>query len=92
MCNGACILSSKIVQNNFPIQCNLGVIAYTQQCAEGVQMNWSLFLLNQLTKNAVVAQDREQPFSYSWLLILISLVAWMEPENYQPMFIEAVKV
>ena len=54
-------------------------------------MNWSLFLLNHLLNNALGAQSRH-PFSYSWLLILISLVAWMEPKDYQPMTIEAVKV
>ena len=55
-------------------------------------MNWSLFLLNQLTEDAVAVQDGECPFTYSWLLILIALVAWMEPEDYQRMDVEAVKV
>ena len=55
-------------------------------------MNWSLFLLNQLTEDVVVAQFGERSFSYSWLLILIALVAWMEPEDYQPMLVEVVKV
>ena len=54
-------------------------------------MNWSLFLLNQLLVDALVAQSR-RPFSYSWLLILISLVAWMEPKDYHPMMVEATKV
>ena len=54
-------------------------------------MNWSLFLLNQLLIDALTAQ-RGHPFSYSWLLILITLVAWMEPEDYQPMAVEEVKV
>ena len=43
------ILASKIVHKNHPIQCTLGVIMCGQQCAERVQMKWSLFLLNQLT-------------------------------------------
>ena len=55
-------------------------------------MNWSLILFNQLTKDAVVVQTRERPFTYSWLLILIALVAWMDPEDYQCMDVEAVKV
>ena len=54
-------------------------------------MNWSLFLLNQLLSDALTAQ-RGHPFSYSWLLILIALVAWMELEDYQPMMVEATKV
>ena len=54
-------------------------------------MNWSLFLLNQLLDNALTAQVG-WPFSYSWLLILIALVGWMEPEDYKPMEVDAVKV
>ena len=54
-------------------------------------MNWSLFLLNQFLKDALAAQNW-RPFSYSFLLILITLVAWMEPEDYQLMVVEEVKV
>ena len=89
---GAQILASKIVRKNRPIQCNLGVIACVQHCVEGVQMNWSLFLLNQLTKDVVAFQDGERPFTYNLLLMLIALLAWMDPEDYQHMDVEAVKV
>ena len=54
-------------------------------------MNWYFFLLNQFLEDALAAQTG-QPFSYSWLLILISLIAWMEPEDYQPMVVDAAKV
>ena len=54
-------------------------------------MNWSLFSLNQLLKDVLISQDGKS-FSYSWLLILIALVAWMELEDYQPMEVDAVKV
>ena len=54
-------------------------------------MNWSLFLLNQLLEDSLAAQDGRS-FSYSWLLILIALVTWMELEDYQPMEVDAVKV
>ena len=54
-------------------------------------MNWYLFLLNQLLEYGVVAQAGWS-FSYSWLLILIALVSWMEPEDYQSMTIDAAKV
>ena len=54
-------------------------------------MNWSLFLLNQLLEDSLAVQAR-RPFSYSWILIIIALVAWMEPEDYQPMAVDAVKV
>ena len=32
------------------------------------------------------------PFTYSWLLILIALMSWMEPDDYQGMEVDAVKV
>ena len=88
---GARISASKVVCGNWPIQCNLRVVTCAQKCAEGVQMNWSLFLLNQLLEDSLVSQTW-WPFSYNLLLILISLVAWMEPEDYQPMVVEEVKV
>ena len=47
--------------------------------------------MNQLLEDAFAAQT-ERPFSDSWILILIALVAWMEPKDYQPMVVEAVKV
>ena len=55
-------------------------------------MNWSLFLLNQLIEYVLAVQAEERYFTYRWLLILIALVAWMEPEDYQRMEIEVVKV
>ena len=48
-------------------------------------MNWFLFLLNQLTEDAMILHVRKNAFMYSWFLILIALVAWMEPEDYQGM-------
>ena len=89
---GACILAIKIIWKNQPIQCNLGVVECAQKCAKGLQMNWSLFLLNQLLEDFVAAQAEERSFSYSWLLILISLVAWMEPEDYQLVSVSAQNV
>ena len=55
-------------------------------------MNWSLFLMNQLAEDVVAAQVGERPFTYSWLLILIVLVAWMEPVDYRGMDIKAIEV
>ena len=31
-------------------------------------------------------------FAYNWLLILIALVTWMEPDDYQGMNVDAVKI
>ena len=59
------ILVRKVVRKNRPIQCNSGVIACVEQYAQGAQMNWSLFLLNQLTEDAVAVQEALHSFTYS---------------------------
>ena len=91
MCIKARNLASKVVRKNFPIQCNLGYIVCRHKCGEGVQMNWLLFLMNQLVEDVMAVQAGEQSFTYSWLLILITLMAWMEPDDFQGMEVEAVK-
>ena len=48
--------------------------------------------MKQLVEDAVVVQAGKRPFTYSWLLILIMLVALMDPDDYQSMEVEAVKV
>ena len=55
-------------------------------------MNWSLFLMNQLVEDVKEAQARPRSFTYSWLLILIALVASMEPEDYQGMDVKEIEV
>ena len=40
----------------------------------------------------MVVQEGERAFTYSWVLILIALIAWMEPVDYEGMDVEAVKV
>ena len=37
-------------------------------------------------------QVSEIPFAYSWILILIVLVASMEPDDYQGMDVKAIEV
>ena len=91
VCISTRILASKVVRENRLVQCNSGVVACAQKCAEGVKMNWSLFLLNQFLEDALFSQNWK-PFSYSWLLILSALVSRMEPEDCQLMTIEAEKV
>ena len=55
-------------------------------------MNCSLFLMNHLMEDAVAVQAGPSPFAYSWLLILIVLVARMELDDYQGMDMDTVKV
>ena len=48
---------------------------------DGVQYNWSLYLLNQFNEDYRVAQDQNQPFHYAWLLILIGFIGYKEPKQ-----------
>ena len=43
-------------------------------------------------KEAVLAKKVGNPFTYSWILILIALVGWMEPTHYQGMETKVVNV
>ena len=52
---------------------------------EGVQINWSHFLLNELLQDASLAQEEGTSFHYSWLLILISFIVCAELADYQPL-------
>ena len=54
VCIGARIFSSKIVRKNHPVQCNSRVVACVELCAQGIHMNWSLFLMKYLAEDIVV--------------------------------------
>ena len=55
VCIGVRILASKVVRKNQMIQCNSGVVACDELCAQGTRMNWSLFLMNHLLEDEEVA-------------------------------------
>ena len=55
-------------------------------------MNWSLFLLNQLNEDTILVQEGKRPFTYSWLIILIAFVTWMDPKDYQGMNVKVARV
>jgi hypothetical protein len=44
-------------------------------------MNWVKYLVNQLELDCKEAQDQGYEFHFSWLLIMISLIAWEMPEG-----------
>ena len=46
-------------------------------------MNWSTFLVNDFMEYYKEAQEKSQLFHYTWLLILIVLVAWREMDEFQ---------
>ena len=54
-------------------------------------MNWS-FLLNDLIEDVVLAREVGKSFTYSCILILITLVGWMEATHYQGMEVDTVNI
>ena len=46
-------------------------------------MNWETYLLNEFLCDCKYSQDIGALFNYSWILIIISFVAWAEPQYYQ---------
>lgn len=63
--------------NEFPTL----VISLAEQCTEGVQFNWSLYLCSEFLANCHEAQDESKTFHYAWLLLSIVLVAWELPRT-----------
>jgi hypothetical protein len=52
------------------------VVDLARKCVGGMQMNWAIYLVNQLEKYCYEAQDQGYEFHFSWLLILIAFIAW----------------
>ena len=72
-----------LLRNMQPNHCSVGTIPAAKQCVAGIHMNRSTYILNELLGNATNAHKKRNPFTYSWLLILTSFVAWDESPNYQ---------
>ena len=81
------VLESKLLHNMCPDQCTAGEIALYKICTEGVHINWCQFLLNELLQDAIDAHEKGRAFHYSWMLILISFIAWSDPPKYQGVYL-----
>ena len=57
------------------------VIQLADQCVKGVFFNWAQYLCDEFLINFCESQEHGTYFFYSWLLFLISLVAWDKPEE-----------
>jgi hypothetical protein len=75
------LIAGKLVCKNRPTQVSGFVVDLAGKCAEGLQMNWVKYLVNQLEIDCREAQDQGHEFHFSWLLILITFVAWELPEG-----------
>ena len=77
------VLSYKMLCKMQPTQCTAGMVALDEFCAEGVQIDQSQFLLNELLEDTSKSQEDGKNLHYAWLLILISFIIWFDPPNYQ---------
>jgi hypothetical protein len=57
------------------------VVDLTGKCAEGLQLNWVKYLINQLDLDCRQAQDQGYEFHFSWFLILIAFIVWELPKG-----------
>jgi hypothetical protein len=71
----------EVGRKNRPTQVSGFVVDLAGKCAEGLQMNWVKYLVNQLEIDCREAKDQGHEFHFSWLLILIAFVAWELPEG-----------
>ena len=69
------ILASKVMRRCHANEVPTLVVALAEQCAEGVQFNWSEFLCKEFLENFSEAQEQGKKFHYAWLLLAIVLVA-----------------
>jgi hypothetical protein len=75
------LLYGNIVRKNHPTQFIGFLVDLTVNCVEGMQMNWANYLVNELEKDCCEAWDLGYEFNYSWLIILVTFVAWKMPEE-----------
>ena len=66
-----------------PNEVPAGAIDLATQAKEGQQYNWCMYLLNQFMEDCTAAQEHNQPFHYSWLLVLMAFIMWKEPKHTQ---------
>jgi hypothetical protein len=57
------------------------VVTAATQCVEGTTISWDPYLLNLFLDDYKDDQDLGTKFHYSWLIILIEIMGWKEP-NY----------
>jgi hypothetical protein len=75
------LIDGKLVRKNRPTQVTGFVVDLTGKCIEGIQMNWASYLVNQLEKDCREAHNQSYEFHFSWLLILITFIAWEMPKG-----------
>ena len=75
------IMSCKMLRKFRREEVPVGVVLVAAQCAKGTTVRWVPYLLNMFLDDWKDAQDLGIKFHYSWLLMLIAIMGWKEP-NY----------
>jgi hypothetical protein len=70
------MITGKLVRKNRPTQVTSFVVDLARNYAEGLQMNWEKYLVNQLELDCREAQDQGFEFHFIFLLILITFISW----------------
>jgi hypothetical protein len=81
MCLACQLIAGKLVRKNRPTQVTRFVVDLARKCVEGLHMNWMKYLVKQLELECREAQDQGYEFHFSWILILITFIAWEIPEG-----------
>jgi hypothetical protein len=70
------MIAGNLVRKNRLTQVTRFVVDLVGKYAEGLQMNWEKYLINQLALDCRQVQDQGYEFHFRWLLILIAFIAW----------------
>jgi len=78
---GTQILAGKIMRKCCSNEVLALVVYLVVQCTKGVQYNWAKYLCHDFLEYCHKSQDDGKVFHYTWLLLLIALMAWRMPEE-----------
>ena len=54
------------------------IVSIAANCAEGYSYKWAEYISKEFLEDVQYAYKKGRPFHYSWLLVLIALVGWIE--------------
>jgi len=77
------ILVGKIMRKCHADEVLVPMVSRVAQCTKGVQYNWVKYLCHDFLEDFREARDEGKAFHYTWLLLLITLVAWRTPKESQ---------
>ena len=66
-----------------PYEVPTPVIRIAVNCAEGYSYKWAAYIVKEFLEDIHDAQEKGRPFHYFWLIVLIALVGWQEPNEAQ---------